>query len=96
MTKKILGIVVGALMLAGCTNETKKEEIMVTPTVTEEKQEEQMVGNDKDEHGCIGSAGYSWCEVKQKCLRVWEEKCEEEKNEESVKEAVVRILTKKI
>jgi hypothetical protein len=36
-----------------------------------------IVGNDRDEHGCIGSAGYSWCEIKQKCLRVWEEKCEE-------------------
>jgi hypothetical protein len=35
----------------------------------------QMVGNDKDGHGCIGSAGYSWCEKKQKCLRQWEEKC---------------------
>jgi len=36
----------------------------------------QIVGGDKDIHGCLGSAGYSWCEVKNKCLRVWEEKCE--------------------
>lgn len=35
-----------------------------------------MLGGDRDEHGCIGSAGYSWCEVKSRCLRVWEEKCE--------------------
>ncbi len=35
-----------------------------------------IVGNDRDAHGCIGSAGYSWCEAKQKCLRIWEEKCE--------------------
>lgn len=35
-----------------------------------------IVGGDKDIYGCIGSAGYSWCEVKNKCLRVWEEKCE--------------------
>lgn len=34
-----------------------------------------MVGSDRDEHGCIGSAGYSWCEAKSKCLRVWEEGC---------------------
>lgn len=38
--------------------------------------EGQIVGNDRDEHGCIGSAGYSWCALKDKCLRVWEEKCE--------------------
>jgi putative hemolysin len=35
----------------------------------------QIVGGDVDEHGCIPSAGYSWCEEKQKCLRVWEEDC---------------------
>jgi len=35
-----------------------------------------IVGNDKDEHGCISSAGYSWCEPKDKCLRQWEEGCE--------------------
>jgi hypothetical protein len=35
-----------------------------------------IVGGDRDIHGCIGSAGYSWCEIKNKCLRVWEEKCE--------------------
>lgn len=38
-------------------------------------EQQQLVGNDRDEHGCIGSAGYSWCEEKQKCLRVWEENC---------------------
>jgi len=36
---------------------------------------QNVVGNDKDEHGCIGSAGYAWCEAKQKCLRSWEEEC---------------------
>ena len=39
-----------------------------------------IVGGDKDEHGCIGSAGYSWCEVKEKCLRIWEETCDETDN----------------
>ncbi len=37
---------------------------------------DQIVGGDRDEHGCIGSAGYSWCEQKQKCLRIWEEACD--------------------
>jgi hypothetical protein len=34
-----------------------------------------IVGGDRDIHGCIGSAGYSWCGASNKCLRVWEEKC---------------------
>lgn len=28
-----------------------------------------MVGNDKDEHGCIWSAGYTWSEVLNECIR---------------------------
>lgn len=40
-----------------------------------------MVDNDKDEHGCINSAGYTWCELKNKCLRLLEEKCEIVDNE---------------
>ncbi len=42
--------------------------------------DKNLVGNDRDEHGCIGSAGYSWCEEKQKCLRIWEENCSETDN----------------
>lgn len=38
--------------------------------------EQPRLGGDRDEHNCIGSAGYSWCEAKQKCLRVWEEFCD--------------------
>lgn len=37
-----------------------------------------MPGSDRDSHGCIGSAGYTWCEAKQKCLRTWEEPCTSE------------------
>ena len=39
------------------------------------------VGGDTDEHGCDASAGYTWCEAKQKCLREWEEPCEDDGEE---------------
>lgn len=32
-----------------------------------------MPGSDRDTHGCIGSAGYSWSESTQKCVRPWEQ-----------------------
>jgi hypothetical protein len=35
-----------------------------------------IVGGDRDKHGCIPSAGYSWCASKMKCLRLWEEPCD--------------------
>ncbi|MFH1240129.1 MAG: hypothetical protein V1672_02835 [Candidatus Diapherotrites archaeon] len=60
MKALIIGILAFALIFSGCVQ---------TP-------DNQIVGGDKDEHGCIGSAGYSWCEAKQKCLRTWEEPCE--------------------
>jgi hypothetical protein len=37
---------------------------------------QRLIGGDKDSHGCLIAAGYSWCEAKNKCLRTWEEKCE--------------------
>ena len=30
-------------------------------------------GSDRDEHGCIGSAGYTWSEVRHDCIRLFEE-----------------------
>lgn len=29
-------------------------------------------GSDRDAHGCIGSAGYAWCERTAQCERPWE------------------------
>ncbi|MCX6737041.1 MAG: DUF333 domain-containing protein [Candidatus Parcubacteria bacterium] len=43
----------------------------------ETKKANNLVGGDKDIHGCIATAGYSWCEAKQKCLREFEEPCVE-------------------
>jgi hypothetical protein len=31
-----------------------------------------VVGADRDQHGCIGSAGYSWCARETACVRPWE------------------------
>jgi len=38
---------------------------------------EGEVGCDRDENGCIPSAGYSWCDLKKECIRPWETSCEE-------------------
>jgi hypothetical protein len=35
------------------------------------------LGEETDEHGCKITAGYSWCESKQKCIRSFEEDCPE-------------------
>lgn len=48
------------IALTGCGNAKNK------------KAENSIVGNDKDEHGCIASAGYTWSEVQKDCIRLWE------------------------
>ncbi|MDD3108931.1 MAG: hypothetical protein PHV49_06985 [Alistipes sp.] len=35
-------------------------------------QHAQLVGADRDTHGCIGTAGYQWSEVQQNCIRPFE------------------------
>jgi len=43
----------------------------------------KIIGGDKDAGGCLVGAGYTWCEIKQKCLRVWEEPCQTSTTKES-------------
>lgn len=49
--------------------------IVVTAFVTACSQAETaqpIVGGDRDEHGCIASAGYRWCAKTAQCERPWE------------------------
>lgn len=52
----------------------------------------ELVGDDADEHGCAASAGYSWCQEKQKCLREWEESCSEPEVEEEATADQIKAL----
>lgn len=36
------------------------------------KTQSTLTGADRDEHGCIGTAGYIWCAKTQSCQRPWE------------------------
>jgi len=57
---------------------------IVLLTSCQNSQQNPIVENDRDEHGCISSAGYSRCETKTKCIRTREEDCiEEQKNVQS-------------
>lgn len=32
----------------------------------------RAVGGERDEHGCLGAAGYAWCAREGACARPWE------------------------
>ena len=58
------------LSMLSC-NSPKKEEVKENLKQKTEEQEE-LVGADRDEHGCITSAGFSWSELQQTCVQLWE------------------------
>ena len=33
--------------------------------------EPEIIGGQRDEHGCLGPAGYSWSPIKSECIRIW-------------------------
>lgn len=73
MQQLILFIGFAALTLMSCLhskveNSTKKDSIAVN--LAEKK---VATGSDRDEHGCIGSAGYTWSVLKNECIRVFEQ-----------------------
>ena len=37
--------------------------------------DDQLIGGQKDAHGCLIGAGYSWCEASKTCIRSWETYC---------------------
>ncbi len=41
-------------------------------------------GGDTDSHGCKSSAGYTWCEPLQECIKSWETECSSRTPEPSV------------
>lgn len=61
MRRHLLSVCLAAAttLLTACANSTSS-----TPA--------PVVGADRDAHGCIGSAGYSWCEHTRRCERPWE------------------------
>lgn len=63
---KVLLLIPALLALAACASQdtatARAEASPATP----------VVGGDRDAHGCIGSAGYQWCEHSQRCERPWE------------------------
>lgn len=79
----IFGAIAGIIYLSNksiaCTEDARicpdgSVVVRVGPNCEFEKcPDEQIVGGDKDEHGCIGSVGYTWNKTKQECVREWEE-----------------------
>ncbi|MDD5317548.1 MAG: hypothetical protein PHF51_02325 [Candidatus ainarchaeum sp.] len=74
----VAAVLAFALLAAGCMQGASNATPAATPTpapAAAPTATPGLFGNDSDAHGCRASAGYSWCEPKQRCIRVWEENC---------------------
>lgn len=65
----LLSIVLYALV--ACDNPKNNSSENATEQVKAEETTEPIVGGDRDEHGCLGSAGQTWSELKQDCIQVF-------------------------
>lgn len=59
--KKSILFITSLVLLCACSQKNTKASM-----------DSRLVGNDKDRHGCIGSAGYTWSEVRGECIRLFE------------------------
>lgn len=55
-----------ALLLSACTSTPSANQTPQPAPVTA-----PVVGADQDEHGCKGSAGYTWSVVKNECIQIF-------------------------
>lgn len=70
--KLFLMMVLGLALCLSCSGRGGTEEVSgENPEAV--RAEEVPTGADKDEHDCIGSAGYCWSDVQGRCIRLWED-----------------------
>lgn len=62
--------------LAGFYLGTKYQQYLTYGSLVNYELAPKTIGGDKDAHGCLIGAGYSWCGEKSKCIRAWEEQCQ--------------------
>lgn len=69
-----LGISVFTMALFSCNSQktTKQAQDTITNSVMDTAASKKIVGNDRDDHGCIASAGYQWSAIKKECIRPFE------------------------
>lgn len=70
MFPKSLSLFVLASLALACNQTANKSQATSQDSVRQATT--LMVGNDADEHGCKGSAGYQWSALRNECIRIFE------------------------
>ena len=94
MFNSIASLIISFLCFSACNNATHKdhEEKKDTQIVTTDTIPQVKTGGDKDEHGCIASAGYTWSIVRKECIRLSEKGIKMEPQDPSLDKTTVAYL----
>ena len=49
--------------------------VQAAPTQHVMKDKPGAIGGQRDKHGCLVAAGYTWCQPLKQCIRPWETEC---------------------
>jgi hypothetical protein len=63
------------ILLSACAQNPSQNDQQNTQANSQESASQQLIGGQKDDHGCLSGAGYRWCSALNKCVRAWEEFC---------------------
>ena len=69
MNKIFLVTVFAGFSLIGCDKVLKQQQTQAEQT---ESAFQEKIGGDEDEHGCISSAGYTWSNLREDCVQLFE------------------------
>ncbi len=67
--KRTVFILMSVFALTACNN--SKSDTSKGDNEHAKTEESTAVGSDKDEHGCIASAGETWSQLKQSCIQIF-------------------------
>lgn len=67
--KKTVFMLISAFALTACNS--AKNDTSKTDNEQTKMEETTKVGGEKDEHGCITSAGETWSQLKQNCIQIF-------------------------
>jgi hypothetical protein len=65
-------IAISSFLVVSCNTNNSESNSAKTIIDSTSATKLQIVGGDKDKHGCKGSAGYTWSVIKNDCIRIFE------------------------
>lgn len=67
----LLSFGIGMLVFMSCNSKKDQKDSNQNSQEQIAKEDQQLLGGQKDDHGCLASAGENWSELKNTCIQVF-------------------------